>query len=328
MEGIFYKHRLAAMGALTLLVFSIFMPAQAKPFKILTLDWTSQIVLSHIIGKLLEKQGYQVEYLSQDTDSQWFLLSSEYANLQVEVWEGSMVKQFQSLVNRNLILDAGNHDALTREEWWFPAYVKKLCPGLPDWQALNDCAVLFSEDENKRGIYYTGPWEKPDRARIRALQLNYQVKTLKDSDAIRAKMEDAIALEKPILIFNWTPNWVEAVYPGEFIEFPDYEAQCETDPRWGINSELTWDCGNPRNGWLKKAVSKNVPHDWPCAFVIIKSARMNNHHIAQAAALVEVQGLDYAEAADKWITDHKPVWQSWLNMAGCRAADDNEPSGS
>ena len=30
------------------------------------------------------------------------------------------------------------------EEWWYPAYMKEKCPGLPDWKALNECAEAFS----------------------------------------------------------------------------------------------------------------------------------------------------------------------------------------
>ncbi len=26
--------------------------------------------------------------------------------------------------------------------------------------------------------------------------------------------------KEPIVLFNWTPNWVEAKYEGKFIEFP------------------------------------------------------------------------------------------------------------
>ena len=30
------------------------------------------------------------------------------------------------------------------EEWWYPTYMKEKCPGLPNWEALNDCAEAFS----------------------------------------------------------------------------------------------------------------------------------------------------------------------------------------
>lgn len=298
------------------------LPANSKPITLLKLDWSSQVVMSHVVGQLLEKRGYTVNYLQQAADSQWFLLSSEIANLQVEVWEGSMADSFDSLVQRGLIVDAGSHDALTREEWWYPLYVKEQCPGLPDWQALKSCVALFSEDSDKRGKYYTGPWEKPDRARIRSLDLPFDVVTLKDSDALKLKLENAIKHHQPILVFNWTPNWVEAVYQGEFVEFPEYQPDCENREAWGINPLLNWDCGNPKNGWLKKAVSRNFQKTWPCAFELIGHIRFSNSDIASAAALKDVEGLDADAAALQWLENNRPVWLSWLAKTQCHASDD------
>ncbi len=289
------------------------------PIKILTLDWTSQIVLSHIAGRLLQQRGYEVKYVSRDSDSQWFLLSSGHADLQMEVWEGSMSKRFVDLLSRQLIVDAGSHQALTREEWWFPDYVKALCPGLPDWRALNDCAGVFAPQGESRGLYYTGPWEKPDRARIRALGLNFDVKQLRDSDALREQLVAAIESTTPIMIFNWTPNWIEAVYAGEFVEFPAHSIECETNPAWGVNSDLAWDCGNPSDGWLKKAVSRQLKAERPCAFEVISHLAFDNQQIAAAAAYVEIDHLAPDAAARRWLDDNSQAVQSWLAAIECQA---------
>lgn len=46
---------------------------------------------------------------------------------------------------------------------------------------------------------------------------------------------------------------MKAVYGGEFIELPLYEDGCKDAPEWGINKELTHDCGNPADDYLQKA---------------------------------------------------------------------------
>ena len=44
------------------------------------------------------------------------------------------------------------------EEWWYPAYMKERCPGLPDWQALNKCAAEFATPETApRAAIWAGP---------------------------------------------------------------------------------------------------------------------------------------------------------------------------
>jgi glycine betaine/proline transport system substrate-binding protein len=63
-----------------------------------------------------------------------------------------------------------------------------------------------------------------------------------------AELDPAVARKEPIVLFNWTPNFIEAKYPGFFIEFPDFAAECLTDLKWGSNPYAVYDCGAPRNG--------------------------------------------------------------------------------
>lgn len=61
------------------------------------------------------------------------------------------------------MIDGGNHEATTREEWWNPNYVEEICPGLPDYNALNDCAELLPFPESSPSArYLSGPAEGID----------------------------------------------------------------------------------------------------------------------------------------------------------------------
>lgn len=285
------------------------------PVTLLKLDWSSQQVLSHIAGELLTEKGIAVDYIQARANGQWFLLSSGSADVQMEVWEGSMAKQFERQVQQGRVIDAGDHNTITREEWWFPAYVTQLCPGLPNWQALNACASLFATpDSDGKGVYYTGPWEKPDRARIHALNLNYTVIELKDGPAINQVLTQAIAKQQPILIFNWTPNWVEVIHEGAFVEFPPYDPACESDPGWGINNQYPWDCGNPSGGWLKKAISAQLPKKSPCAAKLIKAMVFTNQDIAEITLQVDINNLSVEAAAKHWLENNDDRKTQWLTL--------------
>ena len=152
--------------------------ACAEPIKMLSLDWTSQQVLTKVLGKLLEQNNVPVEYVYTDARSQWYKLANNLGDVQVDVWEGSMASKYQQLIDAGNIVEGGTHVATTREDWWYPDYTEKVCPGLPNWEALKQCHQAFA-DGGEKGIYYTGPWEKPDAARIRALGLNFNLVKLK-----------------------------------------------------------------------------------------------------------------------------------------------------
>tara|TARA_Y100001956_G_scaffold75353_1_gene83235 strand:+ start:193 stop:1152 length:960 start_codon:yes stop_codon:yes gene_type:complete len=288
-----------------------------QPIRIITNNWASQKVISHIVGNIYQQLGFNVSYVELPTEGQWYALKYNKADIQVEVWEGSMADKYYQLKKENSIIDAGRYNATTREEWWFPSYVKEQCPNLPNWTALNECAALFSDENSNRGIYYAGPWEKPDRARIRALKLNFKLISLNSADELWDKLTEAYALKKPILLFNWTPNWVNTKYQGEFIEFPDYDAECETVPEWGINKTFLYDCGNPKSAWLKKVTSRSLAARNPCALNILKNVNLNNSQFEEIAALAMIKGLTIENAAKRWLSENQSLWSNWISKE-CR----------
>ncbi|MBT4791256.1 MAG: glycine/betaine ABC transporter substrate-binding protein, partial [Halobacteriovoraceae bacterium] len=118
--------------------------------------------------------------------------------------------------------------------------------------------------------------------------------------------------KKPILILNWTPNFIEKLYDGKFVEFPNYSKKCETDPKWGTNKKEVYDCGNPKNGWLKKVVSRNFPKEWPCAFEILKNIDFNNSMISELTKQLEYGKMPLKRVAYQWFDQHKDLWKKWI----------------
>jgi len=288
-------------------------PISSQPIKMVVNDWTSQIVLSKIVGSIFEQTGHKVEYVTLSTNKQWGALARGLAHVQVEVWEGTMSEMFNRMVAEAAIVDMGSYRAQTREEWWYPAYVAELCPGLPDWKALRDCAALFAvAGTAPQGRYVAGPWEKPDEARIRALGLNFIPVKVKHGDELWVELARAEKAGEPIVLFNWSPNWVEAVYDGAFVEFPAFAPDCETDPAWGINPKFLYDCGNPTGGWLKKAAWAGMATSWPMAHKILAAIDLSNAEFAQLAAMVDVDGLSHDEAASLWLAEHEQLWRTWI----------------
>lgn len=294
-------------------------PRSTDPIRIVTNDWTSQVVLSHVTGEIFTDMGYRVEYSSLTTAEQWGALARGLDHIQVEVWQGTMADMFGRMVLANKIIDVGTHSASTREEWWYPEYVEELCPGLPDWRALRRCSKKFASAETGNlGRYVAGPWEKPEAAKIRALDLGFEVVAVKAADDLWRELAKAHEQQLPIVLFNWTPNWVEDRYKGKFVEFPTYSPECETNPAWGINPNYLYDCGNPSAGWLKKAAWSGVVERWPCAYDTLKNIDFDNATIARLAAQVDVDKLTHQQVAQQWLLENTELWQAWVS-AECRA---------
>ncbi len=284
-----------------------------------THNWSSQIVMSHVVGQLFEKIGCNVEYISTDSQAVYESVRIGDATLELEVWEGAFGTAFTAALEKGGILDAGDHAALTREEWWYPSFVEEHCPGLPDWKALAGCADKFARSgSGGKGVFVDGPvdWAHDHFVpMIEALKLNFEMKNVGSAAALWAELEAAAKRDEPIVMFNWTPNFTDALYGGNFIEFPARDEKCITDAGWGVNPDATHDCGNPAGGYLKKAAWDGMPDKWPGAYQALKRISFTTNQIGQLSVYVDIDEMEHDEAAAQWIEENEEVWKPWLDAS-------------
>ena len=290
----------------------------ADPIRIPLHNWTSQLVGAEIVGRILQKGGSEVEYVPADSGAVYEAMCEGDIDLVHEVWQGAFGVAFEKQVGKGCVIDAATHDAKTREEWWYPAYVEDVCPGLPDWKALNGCAKIFATVETQpKGRFLGGPaeWLKGDDERVHGLEMDFAVINAGSADALWAELAIAKEKNQPIVLFNWTPNFIEALYDGKFIEFPEYFEGCREDASLGINPNTTHDCGNPKGGYLKIGVWKGLPEKDPNAYAILQKINFTNLDVAVMSKLVDVDKMEVQDAATKWMSDNEFKWKSWLIVA-------------
>ena len=307
---------LMASAAVTAMTAAIASADSSDPIVIPTHNWSSQIVMSHIVGQIFESVGNNVEYVSTDSQAVYESIRLGDVALEVEVWEGAYGASFDAAVEKGGIHAAGEHNAVTREDWWYPMWTKEACPGLPDWEALNDCAAIFATPETgEQGRFLGGPvdWLKHDQERVDALDMDFVVINAGSAAALWASLAAAERTREPIVIFNWTPNFAEAVWPGEFVEFPAWEAGCNTDPAVGPNPDALYDCGNPADGYLKKAAWDGMEDKWPTAYAVLNNVDFTNPQIAEMARLVDIDGMEPEDAATLWLDQNADVWSGWTD---------------
>ena len=290
-------------------------------------NWSSQIAGAYVLGAILESTGNSVEYISADSTLVYTSMCEGDMDIVHEVWQGAFGPAFEPRVEEGCVIDAGTHDALTREEWWYPSYVEDVCPGLPDWEALNDCSDLFTTpDSGGKGRFLGGPadWLKGDQERVDGLGMNFIVENAGTAGALWAALDAASANQEPIVLFNWTPNFVDAVYDGKFIEFPEYHDDCKTDASWGLNPETTHDCGNPAAGYLKTGVNVDFPDKWPTAYATVQKINFTSPDLNNLAAYIDIDGMEPEDAAERWLAENCDRWTGWsgADASVCPAAPD------
>ena len=150
------------------------LPANAQestdPIKLTLHDWTGQLITTEMMGEVLKKAGYNVEYVQADYLAQFAGLETGDLTVAMEIWATTGQEALDASVATGNVENLGETGMQAKEEWWYPLYMKEKCPGLPNWEALKDpkCAAAFATPETApKGRYLGGPvtWEGFDDER-------------------------------------------------------------------------------------------------------------------------------------------------------------------
>jgi len=282
-----------------------------KPTRIPVHNWSSQIVMAHVIGGIMESMGGNVEYVSADSNAVYESIRIGDVDISHEVWQSAFGKSFDTARDKGGLLDWGDHEARTLEDMGYPNWVAEKCPGLPDWTALKnpDCAKNFvTPDSGGKGRMLEGPqsWHQdliPQRIEALGLADLWWVKFAGSADALWAELAAAKKEGRGTIIFNWTPNFTDGA-GFTFIKFPPFYDGCR--PVDGGDGK----CGSP-DGYLKKAVNENWTKSHPAAAAMFKKLSFNTAQIGAMAAYVDVDKMSHEDAAKTWLKKNKKVWKKF-----------------
>lgn len=306
----------AAGGLAAALLFSL--PAAAQdstdPVKVTLHDWTGQLITAHIAGEVLKQAGNNVEYVVADYLAQFAGLKTGDLHVAMEIWATTGQEALDEGVASGGVENLGETGMLAKEEWWYPLYMKERCPGLPNWEALKNCAEAFSIPETApKGRYLGGPvtWGGFDEERVAALGLDYEVVHAGTDAALFAELESAVQREAPVLLWIYAPHWAPAKFQGEWVEFPAYEPACYTDPKWGVNPDATHDCGKP-TGPIWKAAWSGFKDKWPHAHKVIQAFELNNDEMNAMITKVDLEGQTVDAVVAEWMQANEARWKEWI----------------
>lgn len=284
------------------------------PIKLTTHDWTGQIVTTTIMGEVLKKAGYNIEYVQADYIAQFAGLKTGDLHVAMEIWETTGRDAMDESFATGKVVNMGETGMEAIEEWWYPAYMEEVCPGLPDWTALNDCAQEFSTPETAPlGRYLGGPvtWGGYDDERVEALGMDFEVVHAGTDAALFAELESAYQRKAPIVLWLYSPHWAPAKYKGSFVQFPAYTPECYSDPSWGSNPDSAYDCGKP-TGPIWKVAWEGVEKKWPGAAKAIKAFTVSNADMGDMVGKVDLDGAKIEDVVAEWLKANEAEWSTWI----------------
>ena len=103
-----------------------------KPIVIPTHNWSSQIVMAHVIGGIFESMGNNVKYVNTDSQAVYEAIRIGDVSLLMKFGNLLLVNHLLQHLIKVELVDWGDHEARTLEDMGYPNWVaeKGLCPGL------------------------------------------------------------------------------------------------------------------------------------------------------------------------------------------------------
>ncbi len=292
-------------------------PETDEPIKLAINEWTGQHITTHIAGEILKRMGYNIKYVVAGYLPQFEAMPDGTITATLEVWESSAGEVFNKSVATPEVEDLGSVGLIPIEGWWYPDYVAKLCPGLPNWEALKGCAKKFVASESfpkGRLVDYPADWLTHNDKRIEALGLDFKAIPSGSEGALIAEIKSAVSRKAPLLVMFWSPHWVHGAYKGDWVQWPEQKPACFTDPSWGLNPKATYDCGFA-NAWIKKAAWAGMKDKWPAAYKVLKAYQLTNSEEERMMYRIDSKNEDLDKVVREWVEQNEKVWKPWVNAA-------------
>ena len=108
----------------------------SDPIKLTLHDWSGQLITTTLMGEVLEEAGYNIEYVQADYIAQFAGLKTGDLHVAMEIWETTGREAMDEAFATGNVVNLGETGLQAIEEWWYPSYMEEVCPGLPDWKAL------------------------------------------------------------------------------------------------------------------------------------------------------------------------------------------------
>ena len=287
-------------------------PESDDPIKVVMNNWTGQHVSTKIAGGLLEKMGYNIEYVTAGSVTQHPGLAQGNLHFSAEVWTNNIGDLYPGFVESGEIDVLGELGLEPREGWVYPPYMEERCPGLPDYKALYECTQAFASAEtfpNGRLITYPADWGTRSRDIVEGIELPFNPIAGGSEGAMIAELKSAYAAKEPIIMMMWQPHWIFADLDLNWVEWNPANGECVEE-----NQVRDTACGFQQAS-VDKVVWGGFKDKWPAAYKMLTLFKQTNAEQNLAILEVDNKGRDLEDVAAEWIANNESRWKAWIKQA-------------
>lgn len=257
----------------------------SKEIELVYVEWDSEIASTHVIGQVLEEQGYDVTLTPIDNALMWEAIANGEADGMVAAWLPATHGPLYEEHSPNLV-DLGPNLEGAKIGLVVPSYMT--VDSIADLDAYADgLNETITGIEAGAGVVAAAEaavdTDYPNLAGWEVLPSS--------SGAMATALGEAIANEEPIVVTGWTPHW----------KFASYDLKYLDDPQGTF--------GDAEH--ISTMVREGLEEDDPTAFTILD--QFNWTAADMESVMLEItEGATPAEAAANWIEANQDKISEWI----------------
>ncbi|WP_371226282.1 ABC transporter substrate-binding protein [Roseovarius sp. 2305UL8-3] len=306
-----------AISAVASVGYAADLGAVDEPIKLAINEWTGQHITTHVAGEMLKAAGYQVEYTTAGYMNMYQAMADGELHAALEIWSSNVSDDYAKQVEAGGVVELGDLELAAKEGIAYPSHVAELCPGLPAWEALQDCAANFATAETLpmgRLVDYPADWGTPGADRMAGFGLPFKAVPAGSEGALITELRAATEKGTPLLITFWQPHWAMSAYDVKFVDLPVGNEECFTDPAWGTNPDATHDCDFAPTRIFKGAWS-GMEEKWPAAYEILSNYTLDVADQQPMMGMIDVDGKSVEEVVAAWMAENEGTWKPVVDAA-------------
>ena len=106
------------------------------------------------------------------------------------------------------------------------------------------------------------------------------------------------------MLWIYTPHWAPIKYEGEWVEFPDYEHACYTDPAWGRTRTPPTTAAS-RTAGSGRSAGPAAKDKWPGAYKAIEAFKIDNDEMGDDRRQSISKGKSVEDVVASWMKDNE-----------------------
>ncbi len=285
-------------------------------------NWPSVLATAHVLKVAMEENlGLEVELQNGTNPVVFEAMDSGAMHVHPEVWLPN-----QTNLNNTYVKEKGtvrqNPNGVAGDQAMCVTKGTAERTGIVNLTDLTDpdMAKNFDTDEDGKGEIWIGAagWASTNVEKIRAKSYGYdatmQLKEMDETLAL-AEVDAAVAQDKDIVFFCYTPHHMFALHELVILKEPAYDdskwtvIQPTDDPEWLEKSEagVAWN-----TAYLHIHYAASLEEDQPEAANMLSKVALDTDTVSAMTFALVVDKQDPAEFAAKWVAENGEIVDSWL----------------